>query len=135
MSVAKDMKNPILLGGGGSEFDRTQTFTRPSDFRRNDSEAGFRRNSTFSRMYTFDGQGKPEHVLNRTLSNMAYLDPVNLLTRTMSSVGQTFDPDGEMTKNLLSNINKAAEDGHEGDVPEPPAFARKIEFWKMMLLN
>ena len=133
MSISKDnnaVKNPIPP----AELERTQTFTKPSEFNRSESQnEGFRRNSTFSRMYTFDESGKNVHIINRSLSNM--VEPMNALTRTMSNVGQHFDPDLEMTKNLISDLNKHASTGNEGDVPEPPSFARHVEFWKMFLLN
>jgi hypothetical protein len=45
------------------------------------------------------------------------------------------DTDGEWTRQMLEEYGKIDDKGHDGDVPEQPAFATDIIFWKMLLIG
>lgn len=45
------------------------------------------------------------------------------------------DTDGEWTKQMLEEYGKIDDKGHDGDVPEQPAFATDILFWKMLFIG
>ncbi len=82
------------------------------------------RKTTFSRAFTFDGE-----ALRSQISQ-----PFSGLTRTLTEVGLKFDPDAQFTKAVINEYIKNSETGHEGDIPLPPGFARKTDFWRLLLL-
>eukprot|EP00604_Paraphysomonas_vestita_P002665 CAMPEP_0174818608 /NCGR_PEP_ID=MMETSP1107-20130205/1393_1 /TAXON_ID=36770 /ORGANISM="Paraphysomonas vestita, Strain GFlagA" /LENGTH=307 /DNA_ID=CAMNT_0016030717 /DNA_START=45 /DNA_END=965 /DNA_ORIENTATION=+ len=45
------------------------------------------------------------------------------------------DTDGEWTKQMLEDYGKIDDKGHDGDVPEQPAFATDIIFWQMLTIG
>ncbi len=61
--------------------------------------------------------------------------PFSGITRTLTQVGERFDPDAQFTKAVIQEYVKHAESGNLGDVPLPPGFARKTEFWKVIMLS
>lgn len=83
------------------------------------------RKNTFSRAFTFDGEAL----------RAAVQQPFSGLTRTLTEVGNRFDPDAQFTKAVIKEYVKHAESGNDGDLPLPPGFARKPAFWKMIFLS
>ncbi len=95
-----------------------------NDYNRKNTFAADGRKTTFSRAFTFDGEAL------RTISQ-----PFSGLTRTLTEVGLKFDPDAQFTKSVIQEYVKHSEaGGHEGDIPLPPGFARKADFWRLLLL-
>ena len=45
------------------------------------------------------------------------------------------DTDGEWTQQLLESYGKIDDKGHDGDVPEQPAFATDFTFWTMVSIS
>jgi hypothetical protein len=45
------------------------------------------------------------------------------------------DTDGEWTRQMLEDYGKIDDKGHDGDVPEQPAFAADIIFWKLLTIG
>jgi hypothetical protein len=45
------------------------------------------------------------------------------------------DTDGEWTRQMLEDYGKIDDKGHDGDVPEQPAFATDLVFWKMLSIG
>ena len=82
------------------------------------------RKTTFSRAFTFDGEALRNQIAQ----------PFSGLTRTLTEVGLKFDPDAQFTKSVIKEYVKYSETGHEGDIPLPPGFARKADFWRLLVL-
>jgi hypothetical protein len=83
----------------------------------------FVRRSTFSRTLTFS----PETY------HRAVVQPLEGLQRTFTEIGNRIDPDAQYTNALIDQYQKHAE-GNEGDLPLQTGFARKLKFWKVILL-
>jgi hypothetical protein len=111
--------------GSKSLLERTETSTGGGYETRTTFAEGYGRKSTFSRAFTFDGD-----AIRQSMAQ-----PFTGLTRTLTEVGQRFDPDAQFTKAVIKEYVKHAESGIQGDVPLPPGFARKSEFWKILLLS
>eukprot|EP01033_Poteriospumella_lacustris_P006619 gene6619-4769_t len=86
------------------------------------ADEGINRQYTFSRAFTFDGAAIQRHVSQ----------PFEGLARTLTSVGNRFDPDAKFTNNLLEEINTVSHRGNEGDLPISPGFARTKKFWRLI---
>ncbi len=110
--------------GSKSLLDRTETFTGGSYETRTTFAEGYGRKSTFTRAFTFDGD-----AIRQSMAQ-----PFSGLTRTLTEVGQRFDPDAQFTKAVIKEFVKHRESGIQGDVPLPPGFARKSQFWKIVFL-
>ncbi len=95
------------------------------DLARKTTFAGDARRSSLSRAFTFDGA-----AIRQTVSQ-----PFEGLTRTLTEVGNRFDPDAKFTKAVISDYKRVAEEGNEGDIPLPPGFARKYKFWKLIFFG
>ncbi len=111
--------------GSKSLLDRTETSTGGAYETRTTFAEGYARKSTFSRAFTFDAE-----AVQKSLAQ-----PFTGLTRTLTEVGNRFDPDAQFTKAVIKEYVKHRESGFQGDVPLPPGFARKSEFWKVIFLS
>jgi hypothetical protein len=101
-----------------NESDETNGYDRQNTF------AADGRKTTFSRAFTFDGEAIRNQITQ----------PFSGLTRTLTEVGLKFDPDAQFTKSVIQEYVKHSESGSEGDLPLPPGFARKADFWRLLLL-
>jgi hypothetical protein len=45
------------------------------------------------------------------------------------------DTDGEWTRQMLEEYGKIDDKGHDGDIPEQPAFATDLVFWQIVALG
>jgi H+/Cl- antiporter ClcA len=86
------------------------------------ADEGINRQYTFSRAFTFDGAALQRHVSQ----------PFEGLARTITTVGNRFDPDAKFTNSLLEEINTVSHKGNEGDLPISPGFARTRKFWRLI---
>jgi hypothetical protein len=80
------------------------------------------RRTSLARAFTFDGA-----ALQQTVAK-----PFEGLKRTITEVGNRFDPDAKFTKAVIGDYTRIAEEGNEGDIPLPSGFARKYKFWKIV---
>jgi hypothetical protein len=94
-----------------NEYDRKTTFAE-----------GIARKQTFSRAFTFDGA----HIRD------GIAQPIAGLTRTLTEVGNRFDPDAKFTRALIADYAHVAKEGNEGDIPFPDGFANTLIFWKVI---
>lgn len=83
------------------------------------------RTYTFSRAFTFDGAALQRHVSQ----------PFEGLARTITTVGQRFDPDAQFTNAVIADLKTINAKGNEGDVPVSPGFARTWVFWKVIVFT
>ncbi len=112
--------------GSKALLEKTETSTDGGGYdTRTTFAVGYSRKSTFSHAFTFDGD-----AIRQSMAQ-----PIAGLSRTLTEVGQRFDPDAQFTKAVIKEYVKHSESGIQGDVPLPPGFARKSEFWKVLLLS
>lgn len=109
--MSKNTLNDSLIDDDYSDLERKTTF----------ADASMNRKSTFNRAFTFDGQA---------LQSMT--EPIRGITRTLTNY---IDPDAVMTKKMISTYSTVANQGNEGDVPLPPGFARRLNFWKLVFVS
>ena len=57
------------------------------------------------------------------------------LTRTLTEIGQAFDPDGEFTKAVIEDYVEHGNPAQPGELPLPAGFARKAKFWKTVFIG
>lgn len=76
-----------------------------------------------------EDQSKPEENLMRRRTF-----PRTLTDPLAHVIDYITDTDGEWTQQLLENYGKIDDKGHDGDVPEQPAFATDLTFWTMVVL-
>jgi hypothetical protein len=109
-----------LLSPNDIDIERNNTFGTTNN--------DFSRKSTFSRALTFT-----DEVYNKTVSGLSA--PLEGLQRKFTEVGNMIDPDAKMTKAMLQDIEKIAEQGPEGDMPLPDGFAHERMFWRLLFWN
>ena len=119
-----ELKNPLVEAGrleeskspaaDGGDLKRQDTFTPPG------------RANTFSRSDTFGAGAEPFRRMSTGFG---------ALTRTLTEIGNTFDPDGEFTKAVIEDYVEHAQPAQEGEMPLPAGFARKAKFWKILFLG
>lgn len=115
----KSYMTKLLGGRNGNELkEEDPTYARQNTF------AAEGRKNTFSRAFTFDGE-----AIRNQISQ-----PFSGLTRTLTEVGQRFDPDAQFTKAVIAEYTVHAASGNDGDMPLPPGFANKGDFWRMIFL-
>ena len=83
------------------------------------------RRSTFARTMTFNPQAFNPVVYEGYVAQS--------IKKTITTFGETLDPDAVYTNALLEEYNKH-DDGTEGDLPLQTGFARKAKFWRVFLL-
>eukprot|EP00981_Chlorochromonas_danica_P009936 scaffold2913_cov181-Ochromonas_danica.AAC.30 len=104
-----EMKQPAAPAP--NDYDRRTTFAER-----------VARKSTFSREFTFDGA-----YVRDTITQ-----PIAGLARTLTEVGNRFDPDAKFTKSVIAEYNVVSAKGNEGDIPFPDGFLNTFAFWKVM---
>lgn len=97
--------------GAANDYNRQTTFAD-----------GMARKSTFSRAFTFDGAYIREGLAQ----------PLAGITRTLTEVGNRFDPDAKFTKEVVKQYNIVSEEGNSGDIPFPDGFLGTSGFLKVM---
>jgi hypothetical protein len=75
-----------------------------------------------------DQQQPEENLMRRRTFPRTLTDPLAHV------IDYITDTDGEWTQQLLENYGKIDDKGHDGDVPEQPAFATDLTFWTIVLL-
>lgn len=119
MTEQKSYMTKLIGGRNGNEIVEEE----PGYNRQNTFAADGRKN-TFSRAFTFDGDAIRSQISQ----------PFSGLARTLTEVGNRFDPDAQFTKAVISEYRVHAQTGNEGDMPLPPGFANKADFWRLLFL-
>jgi hypothetical protein len=74
-----------------------------------------------------EGEGNQSEYLMRTRTF-----PRTLTDPLAHVIDYITDTDGEWTRQMLEEYGKIDDKGHDGDVPEQPAFATDSIFWKIV---
>lgn len=102
----------LATGATSDQLPRVNTF----------ADEGINRQYTFSRAFTFDGAALQRHISQ----------PFDGLARTLTTVGNHFDPDAKFTNQIVQEITAVQSQGNEGDIPVSPGFARTKKFWRLI---
>ena len=109
-----------------STTDTTRSLLRPN--RQEDDNSAYYEDNKSDTDYDNDGDDEVY-----SMRKMAF--PRTITDPLANAVDFITDGHGEVAKNIIANYEKYDDEGPEGDIPEQPAFASDMVFWKLVCLG